>query len=128
MRKFIIAMICALVAVLPAVAQDMNSKGDNIVGEYLLSSTSKQATRMPNPLKVKNHIFNNDSFVATVDASRWWSIFCLAAASKRYYAAPGRWRFVRLLYLCAKTTFLKHDIALLPRNYQRLQPRLRVLP
>lgn len=33
--KFIIAMICALVAVLPAVAQDMNSKGDNIVGEYL---------------------------------------------------------------------------------------------
>ena len=53
MMKFIIAMICALVAVLPAVAQDMNSKGDNIVGEYLLSSTSKQATRMPNPLKVK---------------------------------------------------------------------------
>ena len=75
MMKFIIAMICALVAVLPAVAQDMNSKGDNIVGEYLLSSTSKQATRMSNPLKVKNHIFNNDSFVATVDASRWWSIF-----------------------------------------------------
>ena len=35
MKKFIIAMICALVAVLPAVAQDMNSKGDNIVGEYL---------------------------------------------------------------------------------------------
>ncbi|MGN1266210.1 MAG: DUF2147 domain-containing protein [Muribaculaceae bacterium] len=35
MKKFIIALICALVAVLPAVAQDMNSKGDNIVGEYL---------------------------------------------------------------------------------------------
>ena len=115
-------------AVLPAVSQGMNSKGDNIVGEYLLSSTSKQATRMSNPLKVKNHIFNNDSFVATVDASRWWSFFFLAAASKRYYAALGRWRFVRLLYLCAKTTFLKHDIALLPRNHQRLQPRLRVLP
>ena len=35
MKKFIITMICAVMAIVPMVAQNMNSNGDNIVGEYL---------------------------------------------------------------------------------------------
>lgn len=35
MKNFIIAIICALVCTIPSYAQDINGKGDNILGEYL---------------------------------------------------------------------------------------------
>ena len=35
MKKFFIAIICALACALPSYAQNFNDKGDNIIGEYL---------------------------------------------------------------------------------------------
>ena len=35
MKKFILAIICAVAMALPAAAQDFKSNGDNIIGEYL---------------------------------------------------------------------------------------------
>ncbi len=35
MKKFIITLVCAVMALLPAVAHEKNNNGDSIVGEYL---------------------------------------------------------------------------------------------
>ena len=35
MKRFLIAIICALFMVAPSMAQGLNDKGDNIIGEYM---------------------------------------------------------------------------------------------
>ncbi|MGM9803725.1 MAG: DUF2147 domain-containing protein [Muribaculaceae bacterium] len=35
MKKYLIALLCAVMAVLPSVAQQINDVADNIIGEYL---------------------------------------------------------------------------------------------
>ena len=35
MKKFVLSILCAVAFALPSMAQSINDKGDNIIGEYL---------------------------------------------------------------------------------------------
>ncbi|MBQ5359189.1 MAG: DUF2147 domain-containing protein [Alistipes sp.] len=46
MKKFIVAIICALAFAVPSFAQGLNDKADNIIGEYQTDRGSKSKVRI----------------------------------------------------------------------------------
>ena len=43
MKRIIFIMLCAVLFTMPSFAQDINSKGDNIIGEYLSIKDGSQS-------------------------------------------------------------------------------------
>lgn len=59
MRKIIFTLLCAILFSVPSMAQNMNAKGDNIIGEYLYSKKEGDS-------KIKISKASNGTYTAQV--------------------------------------------------------------